>query len=37
MPWVSEVPVLMKGWFVLEEKVEHYRYLIEQGLDCGTP
>ena len=22
---------------VLEKKIEHYRYLIEQGLDCDTP
>jgi DNA-binding transcriptional MerR regulator len=22
---------------VLEEKIEHYRYLIEQGLECGAP
>src|SRR5437868_5775550 len=22
---------------VLEKKVEHYRYLIEQGLDCDAP
>ncbi|MGA8460443.1 MAG: MerR family transcriptional regulator [Streptosporangiaceae bacterium] len=21
----------------LEKKIEHYRYLIEQGLDCDTP
>ena len=21
----------------LEQKIEHYRYLIEQGLDCDTP
>jgi DNA-binding transcriptional MerR regulator len=34
---VARVAGLQEDLAVLEKKVEHYRYLIEQGLDCDTP
>src|SRR5690349_10412607 len=34
---VARLAELQDDLAVLEEKVEHYRYLIEQGLDCDAP
>jgi DNA-binding transcriptional MerR regulator len=34
---VAQLAELQDDLAVLEEKVQHYRYLIEQGLDCETP
>jgi DNA-binding transcriptional MerR regulator len=34
---VAQLAELQDDLAVLEEKVEHYRYLIDQGLDCDTP
>ena len=34
---VARLAELQSDLAVLEEKVEHYRYLIEQGLDCDAP
>jgi DNA-binding transcriptional MerR regulator len=34
---VARLTELQGDLAVLEKKVEHYRYLIEQGLDCDTP
>lgn len=34
---VARLAELQGDLSVLEEKVEHYRYLIEQGLDCDLP
>jgi len=34
---VARLTELQSDLAVLETKTEHYRYLIEQGLDCDTP
>jgi DNA-binding transcriptional MerR regulator len=34
---VARLAELQDDLAVLEEKVEHYRYLIDQGLDCDAP
>ena len=34
---VARLAELQDDLAALEEKVEHYRYLIEQGLDCDAP
>ena len=34
---VARLTELQGDMAVLEKKIEHYRYLIEQGLDCDTP
>ena len=34
---VARLAELQDDLTVLENKVEHYRHLIEHGLDCGTP
>jgi hypothetical protein len=34
---VARLTELQSDRAVLEKKTEHYRYLIEQGLDCDTP
>jgi DNA-binding transcriptional MerR regulator len=34
---VARLTELQSDLAVLEKKTEHYRYLIEQGLDCDTP
>jgi DNA-binding transcriptional MerR regulator len=34
---VARLAELQDDLAVLKEKVEHYRYLIEQGLDCDAP
>jgi DNA-binding transcriptional MerR regulator len=34
---VARLAELQDDLAVLEKKAEHYRYLIEHGLDCGTP
>ncbi len=34
---VARMAELQDDLAVLEQKVEHYRYLIEYGLDCDTP
>jgi DNA-binding transcriptional MerR regulator len=34
---VARLAELQDDLAVLEEKAEHYRYLIEHGLDCDTP
>jgi DNA-binding transcriptional MerR regulator len=34
---VARLTELQGDLAVLEKKIEHYRYLIEQGLDCDTP
>ncbi len=34
---VARLAEMQDDLAVLEKKVEHYRYLIEQGLDCDAP
>jgi DNA-binding transcriptional MerR regulator len=34
---VARLAELQNDLAVLEKKVEHYRYLIEQGMDCDAP
>ena len=34
---VARLAELQDDLAVLEKKAEHYRYLIDHGLDCGTP
>jgi DNA-binding transcriptional MerR regulator len=34
---VARLAELHDDLAVLEEKIDHYRYLVEQGLDCDTP
>jgi DNA-binding transcriptional MerR regulator len=34
---VARMAELRDDLAVLDKKAEHYRYLIEQGLDCDTP
>jgi hypothetical protein len=34
---VARLAELQDDLTVLENKVEHYRYLLEHGLDCDTP